>query len=145
MLNIKHHMNKQNKGFTLIEVLIVISIIGLLSAVTLIGLGGFRASGRDARRVADLRQIQNGLEVYYARNNSYPAAAGGNAIPAGIGAVSADPLNTGVYVYSYAPCGTTGYVLKAVMEDTNSSNLKNDVDGTVCTLDCADPAYCIQF
>ena len=51
-------------GFTLIELLIVIAIIGLLSTVVLVGLSGFRQSGRDARRLSDLQQLRVLLEQY---------------------------------------------------------------------------------
>jgi len=60
------------KSFTLIELLIVIIILGVLS--TLIT-GNFFTSlkkGRDARRKADLEQIQRALEMYYEDKRSYP-------------------------------------------------------------------------
>ncbi|MCD6568701.1 type II secretion system protein, partial [bacterium] len=43
----------KNKGFTLIEMLIVISIIALLASMILVGMGGARAKARDSRRIAD--------------------------------------------------------------------------------------------
>jgi len=64
-------MNK--KGFTLIELLLVIMILGLLA--TLLA-GNFFTSlkkGRDARRKADLNQIQKALELYYEDKRAYPA------------------------------------------------------------------------
>ncbi len=63
-------MNK--RGFTLIEMLVVIAIVGLLSSVVVIGLGGARKQGRDARRISDISQIQNALEIYYTANGEYP-------------------------------------------------------------------------
>ncbi|MBI2604251.1 MAG: prepilin-type N-terminal cleavage/methylation domain-containing protein, partial [Candidatus Harrisonbacteria bacterium] len=65
-------MQNKKSGFTLIEVLIVVAIIGLLASIVLVGLGSFRARGRDARRVADLRQTQNALELFYTKSNAYP-------------------------------------------------------------------------
>ena len=59
-------------GFTLIEILIVIAILGLLASIVLVGLGGARAKARDARRIADLRGVQNALEVYYSARGQYP-------------------------------------------------------------------------
>jgi len=70
---------KKQKGFTLIEMLIVIAIIGILSALILVGLSQFRMRGRDARRIADVKQVQNGLEIYYTRNLAYPSVTGGSA------------------------------------------------------------------
>ena len=52
---------KKEKGFTLIEMLIVVATIGLLASVVLVGLGSFRSRGRDARRIADIRSVQNSL------------------------------------------------------------------------------------
>lgn len=152
----------QRKGFTLIELLIVISIIGILASIVLVGLGSFRARGRDVRRVADLRSTQNALEIYFTRFSSYPATQAWAALDAllvaagiGVNNIPDDPLNTGTYVYQYAadppgcaPGGATpclNYVLDATLEDATNQVLANDVDGTVYTVNCADPDYCVQF
>ncbi len=63
------------KGFTLIELLVVIAIIGLLSTLAVVSLNNAREKSRDAKRVSDIRQIQTGLELYYADQNGYPVAA----------------------------------------------------------------------
>lgn len=65
-------MNRKNRGFTLIELLVVIAIIGILAAVVLVSLNSARSKSRDARRVADVRQIMTGLELYYNSCNAYP-------------------------------------------------------------------------
>ena len=78
---------KKNLGFTLIELLVVISIIGLLAAVVLVSLSSARAKSRDARRVADIHQIQNALELFFNDCLQYPqtlATASANGCPAGI-------------------------------------------------------------
>lgn len=60
------------RGFTLIELLVVIAIIGILSSVVLASLNSARSKARDARRKADMKQIQLALELYYDSNGSYP-------------------------------------------------------------------------
>lgn len=63
---------KARRGFTLIELLIVIAVIGLLASIVLVGLSGFRASGRDARRLSEIRQVQALLEQYFNKCGAYP-------------------------------------------------------------------------
>lgn len=74
-------MKKTLKGFTLVELLVVIAIIGLLSTVAVVALNSARAKSRDAKRVADVKQIQTALELYFNSNNRYPVET---AIPLGI-------------------------------------------------------------
>jgi len=67
-------MKKNKKGFTLIELLVVIAIIGLLSTLAIVALNSARQKSRDAKRVADVKQIQTALELYYNDNFGYPDA-----------------------------------------------------------------------
>lgn len=64
-----------SKGFTLIELLVVIAIIGILASVVLASLNSARTKSRDARRLADLNQIRNAVELYYSEHGHYPIMA----------------------------------------------------------------------
>lgn len=125
-------MKNGRKGFTLIEILIVVAIIAILASVILVGLGPTQSLGRDARRVSDLQEIQNGLELYYNANGQYPdtnsTAAWGPATTAntfsydlvnagiGISSVPSDPSSGRSYDYGYATNGTS-YILEATLEN----------------------------
>lgn len=155
------------KGFTLIELLIVVTIIGLLASIVLVGLRGFRSAGRDARRIADLRQIQTGIELYANKCNYYPGgpqpgqvcglptniwsvnprvnwtglveALTGSGL-SGVTVIPNDPFSNipeRSYRYNATP-DNLGYVLRAELEDSTNSALQNDMDGTFGELDCSD-------
>jgi prepilin-type N-terminal cleavage/methylation domain-containing protein len=129
------------KGFTLIEILIVVGIIGLLASVVLSGLGSVRGRGRDARRIADLRSVQQGLELYYTRCQHYPGGSQCDEgttpsswtalkdimIGSGLGitAVPSDPLYASdpSKNYKYAVrSDEQGYILEAVLEDQDANS-----------------------
>ena len=74
MKNIKIFKIKKD-GFTLVEILVVIFIVALLLAVTQVSLSSARSKTRDIRRISDVRQTQNGLELYFHNKNKYPTAA----------------------------------------------------------------------
>ena len=62
------------KGFTLIELLVVIAIIGLLSTLAVVALNSARQKSRDSKRVADIKQIQTALELYFSDSTTgYPS------------------------------------------------------------------------
>ena len=63
-------MFRTKKGFTLIELLVVIAIIGILASIVLASLNTARIKSRDARRIADIKQIQIALELYFDANSS---------------------------------------------------------------------------
>lgn len=63
---------KFKNGFTIIELLVVIMIIGLLASIIAISVNGSRVKARDARRKADIRQIRIALELYKAEKGYYP-------------------------------------------------------------------------
>lgn len=122
-----------NKGFTLIEMLVVIAIIGLLSSVVVIGLGGARSKARDARRVADIRSIQSALEVDYTAVGGYSSAIPSNA-------PQKDPQGVS---YVYELVGTEGYKLGICLENTEGS-----IGDAICPATgwtaCSDKEYCVS-
>src|SRR6056297_191889 len=65
------NFNKR-KGFTLTELLVVISIIGILSSITLVNLKGVREKVRDANRISDMKQIIVAIELYRDKNGDLP-------------------------------------------------------------------------
>ncbi len=85
----KHGLPAQ-AGFTLMELLIVIGIIGILISVSVASFSTAQKKGRDARRLGDMKAMQNAFEQYYAdHNSSYPATC--HAI---IGGAGLDPVPT---------------------------------------------------
>jgi general secretion pathway protein G len=112
---------KQNqKGFTLIELLVVIAIIGLLASVVLLALNSARSKSRDAKRVADARQLSSALELYYNDANGYPTTAEGLAKLQASGYIGAIPVYpkpaddgscSSTQDYAYTSGGTTAYSL----------------------------------
>ena len=146
-------MKNYKRGFTLIELLVVIAIIGILSSIVLASLNTARKKGRDARRIADMKQMQLALELYYDANQTYIVTAAGGITGAGfatglnalvtnnfISVIPTDPSNSGSQVYTYASANTDGtgctaspcasYVIKSVLENGASAVPTGAISGT---------------
>lgn len=68
-------MSKSKSGFTIVELLIVIVVIGILAAITIVAYNGIQERGRDAERSSDIRQLHQALELFYAENSYYPSVS----------------------------------------------------------------------
>jgi prepilin-type N-terminal cleavage/methylation domain-containing protein len=63
---------REEGGFTLIELMIVIVILGILAGIVLFAVGGITDRGTTAACKTDLSTIQTGVEAYYAKTSGYP-------------------------------------------------------------------------
>ena len=140
----------KRKSFTLLEIMIVIAILGVLASLII---GNFITSlkkGRDARRKADLEQIQKALEMFYEDNQAYPTKAPGSGFVFGgefdgpnskvyMKLVPNDPLSGKNYEYDY-DATNHGYQLYACLEDNQQILPFNSVlspsGGLSCTTKC---------
>jgi len=156
-------MNK--KGFTLIEILVVIAIIGLLSTLAVVSLNNARSKSRDAKRVSDIKQVMTALELYYADNNGYPS---GTSIDIGsssaavclatgstpgwqtaanctgtvyMGNVPKNPLPNG-YKYTYNAIGTAAYTIAFELEGTTGDLAAGCYAGTQSGISATSSTVC---
>ncbi|WP_276833866.1 type IV pilin protein, partial [Chryseobacterium cucumeris] len=68
-------MKKTTSGFTIVELLIVIVVIGILAAISVVAYNSVQVRARDAERISDVNQLHKALELFYAENNYYPAVS----------------------------------------------------------------------
>ena len=119
---------KSYRGFTLIELLVVIAIIGILSSIVLASLNTARQKSRDARRVADIKQIQLAMQLYYDASSTYPTLLSELA-PTYIATIPKDPVGQVAYGYDRLSSGAS-YAVCANLEDASNQALNSDLDAT---------------
>src|SRR3982751_6956611 len=65
----------RSSGFTIVELLIVIVVIGILAALVIVTYNGIQQKARDTERKTDVNAIHGQVEAYYAQNGKYPTLA----------------------------------------------------------------------
>src|SRR3954467_14426565 len=68
----------RSSGFTIVELLIVIVVIGILAALVIVTYNGIQQKARDTERKTDVKAVQGQLEAYWANNAKYPTMANVN-------------------------------------------------------------------
>lgn len=71
------NLNQPSKGFTLIELMVTVAIIGTLSSIAVVSFSKASLKARDAKRKADIAAIAQGLEKYFDRKGTYMVAETG--------------------------------------------------------------------
>ena len=69
------NIEKNEKGFTLIELMIVLAIIGILSTIAVPSFLSYRSKAFDTTAKADLKNVMKFLDFYYLENDTYPATS----------------------------------------------------------------------
>ncbi len=119
-LRYNSHMKKpinKLKGFTLVEILVVIAIIGVLSLIVFASFDDSRKKARDTARISDMQQLGAALHLYGSTYGSYPSASDGECtgtnsfgpsgclqvlVSSGIyQALPQDPVNADSHIYQY--------------------------------------------
>lgn len=147
---------KKTDGFTIIEMLIVVAIVGILSMMAHGYFAGVKERSRDSVRITDIDKMSLVLDLYYSSCKQYPetlATSTANGCPAGttLGTfategIPVDLVSGSAYGYSTSGAGSShdAFVIRATLE-RNSKELVSDVDGSShhgATLDCEDsPSY----
>lgn len=132
-------MQKNLKGFTLVELMISMAIIVILSVVLSVSFSKAQKDGRDQRRVDDLKAIQNAAELYYSLAGNYPAlstlytkgqkwTASGETV---LESYPKDPKDSGVYVYNRSNITTSSYCVCATLENVGGKN--SNANGNDCS------------
>jgi prepilin-type N-terminal cleavage/methylation domain-containing protein len=118
--------NKSKKGFSLVELLVVITIIAILSVVAYMAVGGQTANARNSRRLQDINTIQQALEVYLIKNVNYPSALDDMGKDV-ISSIPTDPSGANYYYKRGDGAGGDGdskktYILAATLEETDTDD-----------------------
>lgn len=116
--------NKTKLGFSLIELIVVITIIAVVTAVGFVSFGGVNKKARDGRRMADLEKYRVALEMARQVGNTYPADTAPvlNTLVQ-MNLLSGTAVDPKGYLYVYKRPTNYTYTLSAYMEDTGSINM----------------------
>lgn len=129
---------RSSSGFTLIEILVAVAIIGILAALAIPQFNTYRQKSFDSRSLSDLKNAATGEEAYYAVNDTYVDCIGTAACLATLPNFNASP-NTNISMFympaagatpeyftglAYHPNGTRNSIGSAWMWNSNQGGLQ---------------------
>lgn len=145
-------LKSKQSGFTIVELLIVIVVIGILATLVIVTFSGIQQKARDTKRQTDITALASQLEVFYANNTFYPTLTNlqdnawvtanlkgldtaGLTAPGGTGNTMSNSASTTTYAYSATPSGCdntgtnlcTGFTITANREGSTTPYTKQNL------------------
>lgn len=130
-------LNRKQSGFTIVELLIVIVVIGILAGLVITTFNGIQQKGRDTERETDIKALHGQVEAYYAQKGYYPSLtdmndrATGGFVATELKGLDAeafkDPKGSASTLVATAAANSYAYTV------TNSAGTSCEADSTTCS------------
>src|SRR5437868_6306230 len=128
MTNSHSTAKKIENGLTMIELLVVMSIVAVLAAISFVMVRNAEMRAHDAQRKQDLQKIKVAFEDYYNDKSCYPAAdslsqCGKNTLSPYLKSIPCDPQTRTAYIYAPMANRCEGYRVYTELEETNDDDI----------------------
>ena len=112
LLGFNPSMGQILKGFTLIELMVAISIVAITATIGVMSFGTAQRNARNNKRKADIKALQTALETYYIDNRLYPSTCGGGATSCAANGAGwwGDLATYGSHTTNYVPLISPTYI-----------------------------------
>lgn len=143
-MRLKFPSRRHQTGYTLLEILVVISIIAILIALGTASFTTAQKKSRDARRREDMKMLQTAMEQVYANNAAkYPTGTAGLTQTYLPGGIPRDPKGGSSYSLSFDSANGTGYCFCATLEN-NDGNASGATNFTCNYVLSSGSQYCVS-
>ena len=132
----------RSKGFTLIELIVVIAIMGVLITIVFGSISNARVKTRDNKRISDLKEIKYALTQYYATYTRFPAdiTSSPDVLAPFLNTIPTDPSSG--QPYDYTSPSAQSFCIGAVFE--NASDVNAVQDNALCSTGNSADTYTLQ-
>lgn len=123
---------QKKQGFTVLEILVVVAILALFAVITIIAVKNVQSKGRDAKRLADMQQLEKSIYIYFENTGSFPANFGTGGY--GEGACGYDLSATdenGNGIYFLDALLTEGVISQGIIDPVNTVDSGDPCTGHV--------------
>ena len=141
-----YNSKSTSKGFTLIELIVVIAVIGILAGISIVGFSRYQADTRDARRSSSVTSISEALEKYYDINGEYPSCSAVSAAGTIVSQTTLKGINQSTLIAPQAGSSDTNSIKctssGSILTSSGVDFFEYQGDGSS---DCNGSGSCLQF